>query len=268
MKLNFSKIIPLFSLILCASCSYFSPNNGSEYDPSKCTKNNTALTGKKIYWLGSSVTLGMESKNTALAEYIDARNGSNSTKEAVSGTTLRTKDCSNNYVKRMVESSTFDKSEKIDFFICQLSTNDCKEKFNREYGVLTAESKINLTDFDTSTTVGAMEYIVRYASDTWKCPVYFYTNAYFSDSGEKSIKDTKGSDYNALISIAKDLAIKWNKVEGVNVDVIDIFNDKAFNDISSEKYRNYMCDAIHPYRRGYLEWRTPKVEEFLLNKIG
>ncbi len=268
MKHVLSKLFVFLPLLLSTSCSFFSPNNSDEYDPAKCEQKTTALTNKKIYWLGSSVTLGMESKNTALAEYIDARNGSVSVKEAVSGTTLRCKDCKESYVSRMKDGNKFKKDEKIDFFICQLSTNDCKEKYNREYGILTADNKTNLSDFDTNTTVGAMEYIVKYVSDTWKCPVYFYTNAYFSDNGEKSISDTKGSDYNSLISIAKKLSEKWNKVESVNVDVIDLFNDVEFNSITKELYSNYMFDAIHPFRKGYLEWWTPKVEEFLLNKLG
>ncbi len=252
----------LLSALCLTSCA---PGNDGKYDAAVISPSVTPLTGKTIYWLGSSVTLGMESGNTAVADYIAARNGAACVKEAVSGTTLRDAK-SNSYVSRLRNSKVFDKGAQIDAFVCQISTNDAKSGVVSRWGTVTGADVTS--GFDVETTLGAMEYIITYVESTWNCPIYFYSGAYFGDSGDRSSRDPKGSDYAKLVEKAHEIADKWNVIDGYEVKVIDLFNDEAFNDITDEQYALYMHDAVHPFKAGYLEWWTPAFEAQFIGDFG
>ena len=45
--------------------------------------------------------------------------------------------------------------------------------------------------------------------------------------------------------------------------MIDLWNDEEMNDVSDKEYKVYMADPVHPTQAGYLEWWTPKMEEYL-----
>jgi lysophospholipase L1-like esterase len=53
-----------------------------------------------------------------------------------------------------------------------------------------------------------------------------------------------------------------------NVGIIDLYGDKAFNEITAEQRKLYTADAIHPTKAGYTDWWTPKMEEYLYNYLG
>ena len=61
---------------------------------------NSPLEGKRICYLGSSVTLGLYSMDVSFADYISYRNGCEYVKEAVSGTTL-VDNGKTSYIQRM-----------------------------------------------------------------------------------------------------------------------------------------------------------------------
>lgn len=252
-----------------AAFGVFNPGNSGRYDVENITAEQTALTGKTIYWLGSSVTLGMESGGQAVADYIAARNGAVCVKEAVSGTTLidapyRTWfSSSDSYITRLKTSVNFDKSAEIDAFVCQISTNDAKSENLDQWGQITGDTVTDLKAFDVKTTLGAMEYIIAYVHETWGCPVYFYSGSYFTDRGTRGVADPSGEDYARLVRLTYELADKWNAIEGYEVHVIDLYNDAAFNDITDAQFRLYMRDPIHPRKAGYLEWWTPYFESVL-----
>lgn len=243
-------------------CNVFTPSNQSKYDAKNCERRDTVLTGKTIYWLGSSVTLGMESGEQAVADYIAARNGTICVKEAVSGTTLIDKPFRgrDSYVTRLQNTNAFDKNAEIDAFVCQISTNDAKSENVPFWGKISPTSAIAREVFDLNTTLGSMEFIVSYVEEVWNCPVYFYSGSYISDEGLRASKDPSGRDYEKLIQKTKELAAKWNEIEGYEVKIIDLFHDEAFNAISDEDYRRYMHDPVHPFKAGYLEWWTPAFE--------
>ena len=265
-------IITAFILIVlcmamsgCIACTSFNPANGEEYSVENCESRDTALTGKIIYWLGSSVTLGMASCEESVPDYIAARNGAICVKDAVSGTTLAGND-KNGYLYRL-HNGNFDKNAKIDAFVCQVSTNDAKKKNIGRLGSVSGLLVTDKSEFDTDTVAGAMEYVIAYVVQTWNCPIYFYTNAYFSDEGYKKSKDPKSSDYSLMVDLTYELAEKWNNV-GADVRIIDLFGDEDFNDIPQEDYEFYMYDAVHPYKAGYLEWWTPAFEKVMLKDFG
>jgi hypothetical protein len=247
----------------------FNPGNSGRYDVENITAEQTALTGKTIYWLGSSVTLGMESGGQAVADYIAARNGAVCVKEAVSGTTLIDEpyktwfSSSDSYITRLKTSVNFDKSAEIDAFVCQISTNDAKSENLEQWGQITGADVTDLNVFDVKTTLGAMEYVIAYVHETWGCPVYFYSGSYFGDDGLTGSKNPSGTDYAKLVQMTHEIADKWNAIAGYEVHVIDLYNDGAFNNIADAQFKLYMRDPIHPLKAGYLEWWTPYFESVL-----
>lgn len=256
-----------------AAFGVFAPGNGARYDVRSITAENTALTGKTIYWLGSSVTLGMESGEQAVADYIAARNGAVCVKEAVSGTTLIDEphetwfSSADSYITRLNTSASFDKYAEIDAFVCQISTNDAKRENVSKWGKITAANVTDKNAFDVKTTIGAMEYVIAYVHDTWGCPVYFYSGSYFGDDGLTGNRNPSGTDYANLIQLAHEVADKWNAIEGYEVHVIDLYNDEAFNSITDAQFQLYMRDPIHPRKAGYLEWWTPYFEAVFMETL-
>ena len=205
---------------------------------------DSPLTGKVIFWLGSSVTEGASSGKESMVDFLAKKHGVQCIKEAVSGTTLADR-ANSSYVSRLDKYLVSDeRAEYVDAFICQLSTND--KGFPDGFGAVTPADVRDAAAFDTATTFGAMEYIIAMAKDTWDCPVYFYTNPPMGDE-----------NYETMVQALEELAEKWD------VTIIDLYRDQAFNDISEEERALYMADSIHPTKAGYREWWLPKFEETL-----
>lgn len=200
------------------------------------------LSGKRILFLGSSVTKGACSLDISMADYIEKRDPCEVIKEAVSGTTLSTEK-KNSYVERLQK---VEKNQNFDFVICQLSTNDASQKLS--LGQI-SDSK-DIAQFDTGTVIGAMEYIICYSSQTWNCPIIFYTGTKYDSEM-----------YSEMVAALLQLQEKWN------IGVIDLWNDSEMNAVSQEDYDLYMYDSIHPTQAGYLLWWTPKFEEYLYKAI-
>ena len=88
------------------------------------------------------------------------------------------------YTRRLKTSTKFDVNAKVDAFICQISTNDAKSEFQTRRG----EISDSLTEFDLTTTLGGVEFIINYVKETWDCPVYFYSGSYISVSGVRLLR--------------------------------------------------------------------------------
>lgn len=220
---------------LAGNSDIYSVENVEEFE-------NSPLEGMNICYLGSSVTYGASSLQTSFVEYIAKRNNTTYVKEAVSGTTLVDAGI-NSYISRMEK---LDKGAKFDLFVCQLSTNDATQ--SKTVGSVSAEGT---TEFDTSTVCGAIEYIIAYVSDTWDCPIVFYTNSYY-----------ESETYAAMVETLDEIGQKYE------IGIIDLYTDEKFNDITEEQRTLYMADDIHPTKAGYLEWWTPKMEGFLYQFVG
>ena len=217
------------------------PGNAERFHPENIQPHTESpLKGKTIIYLGSSVTYGSDSLGVSFVEYIDRLNGTTSVKEAVSGTTLVTKDdaSGSSYIPRM---KTIDPDIPADAFICQLSTNDA----TRHMPLGKISEGFELTDFDTETVAGAIEYIIAYAGKTWHCPVLFYTGTRF---------DCK--EYGEMVKLLLEIQKKWK------IGVIDLWNDMALNAISEKDYNLYMSNPIHPTQAGYLLWWVPAMETY------
>ena len=197
-----------------------------------------SLTGKRIIFLGSSVTYGSAAKSESFVDFMEKRDGIIPVKEAVSGTTL-VDESDKSYVSRI---KTIDPTIQADAFICQLSTNDATKK--KEMGSIS--KSFALEDFDIQTVAGAMEYVIAYARQTWNCPVIFYTGTQY-----------KSAQYEEMVALLLKLQKKWD------IGVIDLWNDAEMNAVSKADYDLYMVNGIHPSRAGYRDWWTPKFEAYL-----
>lgn len=220
----------------------FVPGNAEKYAVSKTSQlPNSPLAGQTLFFLGSSITAGFASEGESFVDYIRKRNNCNCVKEAKSGTTLMDNG-KQSYVERL---NKFDTSAKSDAFLCQLSTNDTRYHGLEKIGVISKST--NRKDFDITTTIGAIEYIISYARETWNSPIIFYTNTYFGDK-----------NYEVLISKLYEIKEKWN------IEIIDLYNDKELNNISADSRRLYMLsDNVHPLKAGYKLWWTPVIEKRL-----
>jgi lysophospholipase L1-like esterase len=233
-------VVLLFAGYVAHMLGLFNSANGKAYDlDNVAVLEESPIEGYQIIYLGSSVTQGMQSKNISFVEYIAKRNTTTYIKEAVSGTTL-VDEGDESYIKRML---TIDTSYDADVFVCQLSTNDA----TKGYPLGEISDSTELSDFDTSTITGSIEYIIKYASDTWGAPVVFYTGSYYDSEA-----------YDAMVSRLYEIQAKWG------IGIIDLWNDEDMLEIDPELKDYYMNDGtIHPTRAGYLEWWTPKMEEVL-----
>ena len=212
----------------------FHPGNSLDYSLNKVDiYENSPLSGKKVLYLGSSVTNGSASLGVSFADYISKRHNMDFVKEAVNGTTLVEGEGS--YIERLERVE----GESFDLVVCQLSTNDATR------GLPLGDP--SLTDSpDKSTICGAIEYIILYARERWNCPVVFYTGSYYENG-----------NYEAMVYALLEISKLYD------VGVIDLYTDREFNDITDEQRALYMADPIHPTKAGYLEWWTPKMEEYL-----
>ena len=198
------------------------------------------MKGKNLCILGSSVAYGENSLKNGPGEYFASRWGCNLTKETVSGTTLADTG-EKSYVQRV--RNNIDPSRTFDLFICQLSTNDATKKI--PLGEISESRK--LSDFDTSTVTGAMEYIICYAKNTWNCPVVFFTGSRYESPA-----------YGAMAENLKKLQAKWG------IGILDLWSGDEFNAISDADRALYMTDDIHPTMAGYRDWWGPEMEKQLL----
>lgn len=227
--------------------------NAAEYSVENAEeREDSPLKGKNILFLGSSVTKGEAAQGTSFADYLGKVDGVNVTKEAVSATTLVDEFSifafigygnGDSYVTRLKE---VDKDAEFDAVVVQLSTNDAT--MAKPLGTI-SESK-NLSDFDVKTITGAMEYIIKYSEETWKCPVIFYTGTYY-----------ESAEYDSMVKQLENLQEKWN------IGVINLYDNSEMNDIDKETYNLYMFDKIHPTKAGYLKWWLPPIEDYLYDYL-
>jgi lysophospholipase L1-like esterase len=216
------------------------PGNAKQYHLNQVNALKASpLYSKHLCFLGSSVTAGDASLAVSFADYLSKRNSCTYVKEALGGTTL-VDNGPDSYIQRMI--SRIDKNELFDCFICQLSTNDASKGF--DLGHISTTKDRN--SFHTNTILGAIEYIIAYAKQTWDCPVVFYTGTKFDSV-----------NYEAMVEALLQLQKKWD------IGVIDLWHDEEMNGVSKTDYNLYMFDQVHPTQAGYLKWWTPVMEKYL-----
>ena len=134
-----------------------------------------------------------------------------------------------------------DPKEDIDIFVCELPWADVNEDV--EPGQVSETE--DLESLDTTTTIGAMEYIAGYVRQTWNCPVMFFTSPTYENNDK----------YGALVQAVWQMKDKW----GANRACAWFLLNTDIDEIDE-----YMADSEHPTGKGYLEWLTTFVEEKLV----
>lgn len=246
MKNKFTKFLSLFTagimllslLTGCDSEPQTTSDTSSENVSSEEAPYN--MDGETLMFLGSSVTYGSASNGRSFVDMIDEKYGCTCIKLAVSGTTL-VDNGPTSYVARLKAESV--NYPEVDHLIVQLSTNDATGQ--KRLGKV-SDSK-ELESFDTSCIVGAIEYIIAFAKETWDCKVSFYTGTYYDSL-----------HYSYMVDALPKIQEKWG------IGVLNLYYDEEMRAVSDEDYARYMQDPIHPNVVGYEEWWLPKFEEFLL----
>ena len=199
------------------------------------------LAGLNIIWLGSSVTYGAQSGgHYSMVDAIqDNHPGTVCEKYAISATTL-VNEKEDSYVGRM---KLISKDETPDLFVVQLSTNDATT--GKPMGEVSDST--DPADFDDTTIAGAIEKIISYVKETFGCPVVFYTGTYIEKEG-----------YDEMVDLLLQIQEKWG------IGVVDMYHNEEMTALyGTDLYNEYMHDEIHPFRKGYVEWWTPVIEEYL-----
>ena len=181
-----------------------------------------------LYFLGSSVTYGSATGGRSFIEELADLYSIDYTKQAVSGTTL-VDNGSSSYVQRMIATLPY-LNAAPDAVIVQLSTNDASQ--NKPLGTVSDSTK--LEDFDTSTIIGAIEYILGFVEEEWHRPVIFYTNPCYNNA-----------NYEKMIAALYELQKKWD------FRIVDFYHYADMEELSSATLSSYMADAIHPNAQGY-----------------
>lgn len=248
--------------------------NSDTYNPENVTmKADSPIKGKKLLWLGSSVFQGFGSGKTSPALYIDALDGTISTIEVKGGTFLASIDGSigggvagsisadSSYINRL-RNHTAETDPDLDLVVVQLSTNDSKGQC--ETGVVS--DGFDPATFDEVTTTGALEAIIAYAKETWGARVLVITGTYFED--EMTYSGGQNAEiYKTMIERCHELDEKW----GDDFTVLDLWhNDAMYENVKTGDalWRSYMSDAIHPTKKGYLEWWGPYIEAQLYEMLA
>lgn len=195
----------------------------------------SVLAGKRLFFLGSSITLGTCSLQESFVDYLVRRNAIEAVKDAVSGTTL-VDSGDDSYIGRLKKAGC---SVRPDYFVCQLSTNDAWQKVPLGRMSTTGE-------YDVHEVTGAIEYILSYVKDIWGCGAVFYTNPKYHSEA-----------YGNMVLRLHELQERWG------FGLISMWDDASFNGISEAERELYMYDAVHPTRAGYREWWTPYFEKAL-----
>lgn len=224
-------------LILCRP---FLRGNLGPYSLSQLSpRSDSPLRGKRIFFLGSSVTQGMRSRGLSFVDYLAREDGCLAIKAAAMASTLADRG-PNSYLKRLRRHSAT--AQPIDCFVCQLSTNDAT--FHSPLGEISPG--FDPAGFDTRTAAGGIEAIIHFARQTWNCPIVFVTGTRYDNPR-----------YHKLVNLLLDAGEKWN------IHVIDLWHRRAMNQITPELRALYMADGVHPTRAGYLLWWTPAIREEL-----
>ncbi|AQM42074.1 lysophospholipase [Staphylococcus cohnii] len=218
--------------------------NKSSFKPnSQFFKREDGLADKNILFLGSSITYGAASHGISFVEFLNIESHMNTTKEALSGTSLAGTE-KNSYVQRIKKEKL--SKNKFDLLICQLSTND--GRLNKSVGEIKKEYDHNA--FDVETTIGAMEYIISYAKLTWDTPILFYTCIRKADPY-----------YEFLVYNLYKLKEKWD------IEILDVWGNQWANE--QIKYDNTLfADDAHPTLKGYRYIYTPLFKEKIKNILS
>ncbi|WP_456068779.1 hypothetical protein [Eubacterium sp.] len=237
----------VIAIVCIASASHggFSKGNSSDYDVSSLTLNeDSVMKDDTIVFIGSDFTLGLKADNQSFIDYLKAVDGLNAatfTEENI-GLTSK-KDVS--FIS-LVESIPKEHASPKAIF-CEIPYYDAKH--GTKLGEIS--DSYMLSDFDTETAIGAMEYIMCYAKMNWSCPVFFYTSADYNLSKK----------YEKLVSAAHRVSDKWN------MPMLDFTSNDKIASLEKSDKSLYFVDRRNMTKAGYNEIIAPEFENFITENL-
>lgn len=219
--------------------------NSPKYKLAK-VRSGASLRGKRLVFVGSSLTEGRGSGGVSFPDYIARRTGCSVVKDAVSGTTTSKGGDGRDFVTRSVR--LINKMDRPDAFFCQLSANDATK--GRPIGTIKKE-KVPIEKLDTTTVAGAIEFIICYSDQKWGCPIAFYT-----------AMNINNARYDKMVKLL------YQAQEKYGIQIIDLYHGMNKYSIKSKTYRLYMRDRLHPTKAGYLKWVIPFFEKRIAGVIN
>lgn len=250
-KKNIALLCALLAAVIVIVCIVsaghggFSKGNSSDYDVSSLTLNDdSVMKDDTIVFVGSDFTLGLKADNQSFIDYlktVDGLNAATFTEENI-GLTSK-KDVS--FIS-LVESIPKEHASPKAVF-CEIPYYDAKH--GTKLGEIS--DSYMLSDFDTETAIGAMEYIMCYAKMNWSCPVFFYTSADYNSSKK----------YERLVSSARRVSDKWN------MPMLDFTSNDKIDSLEKSDKSLYFVDSRNMTKAGYNEIIAPEFENFITENL-
>ena len=144
------------------------PGNDRQYDPNNAPADpGSFLKDKKVIWLGSSLSSGPRTQSTPLSAYMEAMYGTKTAADlSVYGSPL-TDIVQNSGIARLRRLAS--ENTEADLLICELDESCLKDRGE----VSRDQDRFSL---DTKTGFGAMQYIISFTREMFRCPVFFWTS--------------------------------------------------------------------------------------------
>ena len=145
----------------------------------------------------------------------------------------------------------------VDRLYLQLSTNDAAWAVSGDvrFGEVLPDDKREESDFDPTTTCGAMESMIAYAGRRWNCRVVLVVCPYINAEGAYSRL------YTELTGTVPAVKRKWG------IDVLDLYHDGELyrmitSDDETQKLRYQYPDRVHFTTLGYERWIWPRFRAY------
>lgn len=207
----------------------------------------TELTGKRLLIAGDSLMYGDGNNGSSVGEYLRDKYGMTLNKIAVCGTTLAVRENDNNnsiFYKLTHISGSYDYivfDGGINDNSVNVTTGEVTEKFNSE--------------FDTSTTVGALEAICKYLITNYPDAKKLFVIAH-----EKIPQATMNRNISYLARMAECIKAleKWG------IPYVDMTRTQLKKSVVEQS--SYFSDNTHPNAAGYAIY-CKEVEKALLYRI-
>lgn len=163
-------------------------------------------------------------------------------------------------------------ADKVDTLFIQISTNDMGQFTTSEatehlpFGEVLANNKRSLSDFNTDTSFGALEWLVAEAKEIWNCQVVLFVchmsqgdYIQFKANGYDYSKMDTASDYAKMRQAAYNVAEKWQ------IGIIDLWGDAEVNETLFGNTSRYLADTIHLHPVGYEKVYLQKFRNYIIN---
>lgn len=229
------------------------------------TSETISLEGKSAIFLGDSVAYGYSTGGNGFGYYIDkSENLGSYTNAAVGSATINTfTQKTNNVIEQIKKYQNND----YDFVILQGGYGDLRDVAT--LGNLT--NYYNISDFDTTTFAGAVEYTLYLATTTWPNARIGFIISYDTPNSNYGVRPNH-EEAKKYWDILKSACDKWN------VPYLDFFEGstiyngevKTYSELFQVTTNTYLdTDNIHPTSTGY-EFICPFIANWMktLNKYS